>query len=917
MARISALQPAPGRGLAARLSQRRLAGSRCLAAPRNIQLHIGRRALSCRAHAGHSHAHTHQHEPHSHSEHQDIAPSCGHDHGHARDLQNPAHRLLKAVFDATRLTDAAAWLESSLAATIGKVVLFVLAAGTAGWAASGWATSAAAAALARSVSVAATAGVYLLAGIPAAVDLSYDVTSGHVDTHVLMNLAVLGTLATGHALEGALLLVLFQSSHALEHLLTERAQGNLAALYDAIPKEAVLVSVDGDGSPDLASAHSVLAADVEVGAHLLVKPGEQVPLDGVVVHGRAMVSSEHITGESLPVLCRSGDEAAAGSLNRDGVLVLRALRRADESTPARIAKLAMDAQAKRPQLRTWLDEFGEVYSKAVIGGALGLMGLLLLTGVPLLGAAGQRGAFYRAMGFLTVASPCALVMVPLAYVSAIAAIASRGILVKGGRVLDSLARCNTVAFDKTGTLTTGSLSCTSIRPLGPSSSSSSGGSSRGGSSSASILGVSPREAAAAKQAALSAAVALSLRSRHPVSDAIVLAGQQAGLDGSGEDVLDFELVAGGGVHGTMAGSGTGRSRQQYRAAFGSVEFVGAQLSAEERLGVQRLADGQGTSGVLSVLVLEPSKEPASTNGNGSSSSSSSTSSSGSSSSSSAFVRSVWVMSFEDSIRTQSAGAVRELTTGSWTGSASQSNRLAVMMLTGDNEASAQRIARKLGIRNVSAALSPQEKLDRVRELSGHDSEADSTPPSTSSRGSSRSSGRSSSSKAGRGGNGKAGQGVIMVGDGINDAPALAAADVGIAIASTATAAASLAADVIVVNSTGIAAVPLLLKIAKETQAVIRQNLILAVGSIAALSLPTVLGWVPLWFAVMLHEGSTLLVALNSLRLLRFGSGLRNWRDASQQQQPAQPGAAAEGEGDVPQERSRTARTGGPAAPVIA
>jgi hypothetical protein len=146
-----------------------------------------------------------------------------------------------------------------------------------------------------------------------------------------------------------------------------------------------------------------------------------------------------------------------------------------------------------------------------------------------------------------------------------------------------------------------------------------------------------------------------------VSDAIVLAGQQAGLDGSGEDVLDFELVAGGGVHGTMAGGGTGKSRQQYRAAFGSVEFVGAQLSAEERLGVQRLADGQGTSGVLSVLVLEPSNEP-STNGNGSSSSSSSSSSSGSSSSSSAFVRSVWVMSFEDSIRTQSAGAVRELTT---------------------------------------------------------------------------------------------------------------------------------------------------------------------------------------------------------------------------------------------------------------
>ena len=164
-----------------------------------------RGALRCRAHKGHgaehseshahsccSHGHSHEHHAHSHG--------CGHDHG-GPDLSNPAHRLLAAAFDATRLTPAAAWLESSVPASIGKVALFLIAAGAAGWASSGWAASAAAAATARAVSTAATAGVYLLAGLPAAVDLSFDLTAGKIDTHVLMNLAVLGTLATGHALE--------------------------------------------------------------------------------------------------------------------------------------------------------------------------------------------------------------------------------------------------------------------------------------------------------------------------------------------------------------------------------------------------------------------------------------------------------------------------------------------------------------------------------------------------------------------------------------------------------------------------------------------------------------------------------------------------------------------------------------------
>lgn len=188
-------------------------GGRPLPAPRlpGVSARRGRGPLRCRAHQGHHHAHDHPHqhgEKHAHSgcsrghshEHHAHSHGCGHDHG-GPDPSNPAHRLLSAAFDATRLTPVAAWLESSMAASIGKVALFLVAAGAAGWASSSWATSAAAAAAARALSTAATAGVYVLAGLPAAVDLSYDLTAGKIDTHVLMNLAVLGTLATGHALE--------------------------------------------------------------------------------------------------------------------------------------------------------------------------------------------------------------------------------------------------------------------------------------------------------------------------------------------------------------------------------------------------------------------------------------------------------------------------------------------------------------------------------------------------------------------------------------------------------------------------------------------------------------------------------------------------------------------------------------------
>lgn len=829
---------------------------------------IPRTSLICRAHAR-----DHDHSDHGSAAAQAIVRSldsqdddvvdeqrqnedgrvgcCTH-HGKGRkQTRNSVYRLLRAFCETTKLDKMAHRLEHGVPSNVVKVVLFAVAAFSL------WRSQFVADAMVKKIllkiSSAATVGVYVFAGLPAAVGLSLDLAALRIDTHVLMNLAVIGALVTGHPLEGALLLILFQGSHAVEHLLTDRAQGSLEALYDAVPETALVTQLLPGGSPDIGSVEEKDTNSVKVDEIVLVKPGWQIPLDGRIVHGRALVSAELISGEAIPTVHREGDEVPAGALCLDGILAIRVLRPAAESTPARIARLAKEAQARRPKLRTWLDRFGTAYSKLVIVSSMLALSLLLYSGVPLIGTPGvERGALYRAMSLLTVASPCALVMVPLAYVSAIAAAASRGVILKGGRVLDAIDACRIVALDKTGTVTTGALRLSSLNRLKFEEENTSDG--------------SPSSTEKGKYAekegtAVLAAAALSIRSTHPVSEATVHHASEMGFHPRSIPSVDgFILIPGGGVEGRiwLPGSIEGavlaedgsqapcadvgevndsttnevrenkpymESKQQcYQSYFGSLEYVADYLSKEEVRALRECVAAYGGGSIVSFLFLEPIGQ------NGAFASNE---------------REVWAFVYEDTVRSRSFAAVNSLQNGAWATKRPTPRRSCrVLMLTGDNEASAMKIANQLGIKEVFSGLSPDGKQKQIDFL--------------------------------RKGNGMlAGRGVIMVGDGLNDAAALATADVGIAIASNGAAATSLASDAVVLgDAVGVSSLPMLLRLARATRYVIRQNLALAAGSIAVLALPALLGTIPMWLAVMLHEGSTLLVALNSLRLLRFSASLQ-------------------------------------------
>ncbi len=578
--------------------------------------------------------------------------------------------------------------------------------------------------------------VYFLAGVPALIAAFDDLKNFEINIDVLMTLAAFLAVVIGSGLEGALLLVLFELSHGLEDNVTNKARNALHNLNNLAPKFAHVIDAQG-------TSFEKAVREIQTGQILLIKQGEIVPLDGKVITGTSSVNLVHLTGESAPNLKKPGDLLPAGARNLESALTIEVTRTSSDSTLTRIIKLITAAQEAKPKVQRWLDQFGKTYATTII--CLTAFFALTLPWILSISYLGIEGGIYRALAFMIAASPCALIIAtPTAYLSAISACAKKGVLLKGGIILDALASVTQIAFDKTGTLTTGNLECTAIESL--------------------------TNSKLPLDTALAIAAALERQVVHPIATAICKLATDKNLPLP--DIANFKTVPGYGLEGTLP--------DNTLVAIGLPEHISAKIQ-------NKIAIPKNSGEVLTILLIGED---------------------------------LFALRFTDQVRPNMANALRKM---------EQENNLTTLMLTGDHQQNADHVAKLLGINKVYANLRPEDKLEQVANLSA--------------------------------------QGLAMVGDGINDAPALARATVGISMGKIGSATAVDASDVVLLND-DLDLLNWLFHKAKLTKRIVAQNITLALGVICLVTTPALLGFIPLWLAVVLHEGGTVLVGLNSLRLLK-------------------------------------------------
>jgi cation-transporting P-type ATPase J len=558
-----------------------------------------------------------------------------------------------------------------------------------------------------------------------------------LDVDILMIVAALVAAGIGQVFDGALLIVIFATSGALEAFVTRRTEDSVSALLSLAPEQATRLT--HDGGEEVVDTQ-VLAVDDLV----MVRPGERVGADGEVVDGRSEVDQASITGEPLPVLKEPGHEVFAGTFNGTGALRVRVNRPAQESVVARIVALVEEASATKAKTQLFIDKVEQRYSVGVVTATLALFA------IPLAFGAAFEPTLLRAMTFMIVASPCAIVLATMPPLLAVIANAGRhGLLVKSAVALEELSKVDIVAFDKTGTLTAGTPKVTEVVPL----------------------------ANHGADAVLTLAAAAEHPSEHPVARAIVAGAQERGL--RVEHCEDFASAPGRGVTATVAGR---------RVEVGSPAILRSDANpVPARATLERLEEAGHTT---VVVVVDGAL--------------------------------VGVLALADRLRDEAAAAVTALKTV--TGSRP-------VLLTGDNQRAANRLAAEVGITIVQGELLPADKATAVQSLRD------------------------------------AGRRVLLVGDGVNDAPAMATADVGVGMGRSGSDLAMETADAILVRD-DLAALPKIIDLSRRAQRVVKANLLIAATVITGLVLWDVLGTLPLPLGVAGHEGSTVIVGLNGLRLLR-------------------------------------------------
>ena len=593
------------------------------------------------------------------------------------------------------------------------------------------------------VRVGAYVAAILVGGLPIFRAALAGLRARHLDMNVLMSAATIGAAGIGEWAEAASVVVLFAAGNALQVYAIDRTRGAVRALVQLAPDE-VLVRRGG-------AEHVVSIDEVGVGEIVVVRPGERLAIDGEVVEGETTVNEAPVTGESVPVEKGMHDAVFSGSLNGSGGLVVRASRKAEDSTLQRIIRLVEEAQSKKAPAEQFVDRFSRVYTPIVVAVAVALAVV-----PPLLGT--DFGTwFYRALALLIIACPCALVIsTPVTVVSGIGAASRRGILVKGGAALEAAGRLKALAFDKTGTLTEGRPVVSRVVALDGND-----------------------EAEAVKLAA-----ALERRSEHPLAHAILTVAQNYEANGlSLPQASGFRSVPGRGAEGEIGGKRYLIGSPRLFATRG-VPLDGAKEALEKVEGAGEtsvvLGDGDGPLAVFGLADAPRSDARATL----------------------------------DTLRSAGVGEL--------------------VMLTGDAEAPARRIAEDLGI-GYRAQLLPEQKVEAVRALVAR--------------------------------TGSAG----MVGDGVNDAPALAAASVGFAMGAAGTDVALETADVALMRD-DLPKLAEAVRLSRAAERIIRQNIAASILIKGLFILLAPFGLVALWLAVVADMGTSIAVTLNGLRLFRKANG---------------------------------------------
>jgi len=568
----------------------------------------------------------------------------------------------------------------------------------------------------------------------------YAARSLRPDINLLMVVAIAGAIVLGEWFEAAMVSFLFSLALLLESWSVGRARRAISALMELAPAVARYRPPGESGEFEEAPV-----GDVPVGSTVSVRPGERVPLDGVVTRGTTSINQAPITGESIPVSKAVDDGVFAGTINNEGSFEFRVTKAAQDSSLARIIHMVEDAQSRRAPAEQWVEQFARYYTPAMM-----VLAVLVAVAPPLAGVSAWSDSVYLALVLLVIACPCALVIsTPVSIVAGLTRAARAGVLIKGGAYLELPARLKAVALDKTGTLTIGEPRVQRVIPLN----------------------------GHTEQELLSMAAGIESHSGHPLAQAIVRHAQEQRVSFSPAD--SYQAIQGKGAEARIGD-------RPY--------WIGSHRLLKER----RYDNSEANDHALAIEDAGHSVVMLGTE-----------------------AHICGLIAIADEVRPESREAVAAM---------KRAGIAKVIMLTGDNERTARELAAETGVDEYFAELLPEDKVARVKDIA---------------------------SRHGM---------VAMVGDGINDAPAMAASNLAIAMGAAGSDAAIETADVALMSD-DLSKVPWLIQHSRRTLRIIRQNVAVALGLKVVVFILALAGWGTLWLAILADMGASLLVIFNGLRLL--------------------------------------------------